>query len=74
MNSQKIDIKSLQYDALQQLMIEFGQPKYRAGQIFSWLHEKGVRTFEEMTNLPESLRKELSHLFLRAGRRSFQVI
>ena len=60
MNSQKIDIKSLQYDALKQLVQEMGQPKYRADQIFSWLHEKGVRSFEEMTNLPESLRKELS--------------
>ncbi|MBQ1285066.1 MAG: 23S rRNA (adenine(2503)-C(2))-methyltransferase RlmN [Lachnospiraceae bacterium] len=60
MNSQKIDIKSLQYDALQELVKDLGQPKYRAGQIFSWLHEKGVRSFEEMTNLPESLRKELS--------------
>ena len=60
MNSQKIDIKSLQYNALQELVKDLGQPKYRAGQIFSWLHEKGVRSFEEMTNLPESLRKELS--------------
>ena len=49
MNSQKIDIKSLQYDALQELVKDLGQPKYRAGQIFSWLHEKGVRSFEEMT-------------------------
>ncbi|MBR5931168.1 MAG: 23S rRNA (adenine(2503)-C(2))-methyltransferase RlmN [Lachnospiraceae bacterium] len=60
MNSQKIDIKSLQYDALQKLVAEMGQPKYRADQIFSWLHEKYVHSFEEMTNLPESLRQELS--------------
>ena len=60
MSSQKIDIKSLQYDALKQLILEMGQPAYRAGQIFSWLHEKCVRSFAEMTNLPESFRKELT--------------
>ena len=59
MNSQKIDIKSLQYDALGQLLKEMGQPKYRTDQIFSWLHEKMAGSFAEMTNLPESLRKEL---------------
>ena len=60
MNSQKIDIKSLEYEALQQLVQDLGQPKYRAEQIFTWLHEKLVQSFAEMTNLPESLRKELS--------------
>ena len=60
MNSQKIDIKSLQYDALQQLLLDMGQPKYRAGQIFSWLHGKMVRSFAEMSNLPAGLREELA--------------
>ena len=60
MSSQKIDIKSLQYDALKQLVSEMGQPAYRGGQIFSWLHEKCVQSFAEMTNLPESFREELA--------------
>lgn len=60
MNSQKIDIKSLQYDALRQLVQDLGQPKYRTDQIFTWLHGKCVRSFAEMTNLPERLRTELS--------------
>ena len=33
--------------------------KFRAKQIFEWLH-RGVQTFEEMTNLPKELRKQLS--------------
>ena len=35
-----------------------GEPKFRAEQIFSWLH-RGARDFEEMTNLPKSLREKL---------------
>ena len=40
-----------------------GLPKFRAGQIFSWLHQKNVKTFEEMTNLPAALRTQLSEQF-----------
>ena len=35
-----------------------GQPAFRAKQVFSWLH-KGVRSYEEMTNLPKALRQTL---------------
>lgn len=59
MNSQKIDIKSLQYSELVSFVKKLGQPKYRADQIFAWLHEKCVCSFDEMTNLSEKLRNEL---------------
>lgn len=39
---------------------ELGEPKYRAGQIYQWLHQKQVSAFEEMTNLPAALRKKLA--------------
>ena len=41
----------------------FGIPKYRAGQIFDWLHDKNVKFFNDMTNLPKSLREMLSENF-----------
>ena len=56
----KIDIKSLQYDELKAFVAELGQPKFRADQIFSWLHEKCVNSFEEMTNLSGALKAELN--------------
>ena len=40
-------------------MSALGQPKFRAKQIFSWLHEKRVVSFDEMTNIPASLRAVL---------------
>lgn len=36
-----------------------GQPKFRAKQVFQWLH-RGVSGFEEMTNLPKDLRRKLA--------------
>ncbi len=38
---------------------ELGEPKYRAKQLYDWLHKKQVRTFGEMSNLPAALRQRL---------------
>lgn len=38
---------------------DLGEPKYRARQIYQWLHQKQVTSFEEMTNLPAALRGKL---------------
>ncbi len=51
-------LKSMTLPELTQLFKELGQPGFRAKQVFVWLH-KGVRTYEEMTNIPQSLRKTL---------------
>ncbi|WDL97413.1 23S rRNA (adenine(2503)-C(2))-methyltransferase RlmN [Alicyclobacillus sp. ALC3] len=38
---------------------ERGEPSYRALQLFGWLYQKRVQSFDEMTNLPKKLRQEL---------------
>lgn len=57
-----IDIKSLTLEELQAELKKMGQPSFRAGQIFKWLHE-GVKSFDEMTNISKSLREELGHIY-----------
>lgn len=47
----RIDIKSMTLPELTALMKDWGEPGFRAGQLFSWLHEKRVRDWSEMTNL-----------------------
>lgn len=37
-----------------------GLKKFRSGQVYSWLHTKNAKSFEEMTNLPKDLREKLS--------------
>ena len=58
MADELIDIKSMNEKELKDFFEDLGQPKFRAGQVFSWLH-KGVKTFDEMTNIPSDLRKNL---------------
>lgn len=53
------DIKSLTFDELNNEITSIGLPKFRTGQIYSWLHEKGVNSFDEMTNLSKDLREKL---------------
>ncbi len=59
--SERTDIKSLEFDELESFVTEeLGEKKFRAGQIFSWLHEKKARSFDEMTNLSKDLREKLA--------------
>ena len=53
------DIKSMTRDELGAAFAAMGQPRFRAGQVFAWLH-RGVRSFDEMTNLPKALREQLA--------------
>jgi 23S rRNA (adenine2503-C2)-methyltransferase len=58
----KDDIKSHLLPELQHIMTDMEEPEYRAGQIFKWLHS-GVRSFDEMTDIPKSLRNKLDERF-----------
>jgi len=55
----KPDIRSLTYEQLNDAVIAHGGQKFRTGQIYGWLHQKGVMSFDEMNNVPLSLRQSL---------------
>ena len=52
-------LKSMTIPEIGQVLKSFGQPAFRAKQVYQWLH-KGVRSYEEMSNLPKNLRDTLS--------------
>ncbi|MDE6185108.1 MAG: 23S rRNA (adenine(2503)-C(2))-methyltransferase RlmN [Lachnospiraceae bacterium] len=54
------DIKSLTLEELKNEMALLGEKPFRAKQIYQWMHEKLVRSFDEMTNLSLSLREKLA--------------
>lgn len=54
-----IDLKDLEYNELEELVKTLGQPKFRAKQIFTWLH-RGVQSLDEMTDLPKTFREQLA--------------
>lgn len=61
--SGKLDIKSMTLDELQTECKSMGLPKFRAGQIYSWLHQKHAESFDEMTNLSKDLRAKLAERY-----------
>lgn len=60
---EKIDILSLNFEELTEKILEMGEKKFRAKQIFDWLHVKKVTDFEQMINLSAQFRAELSEKF-----------
>ena len=67
------DIKSMTLEELTQAMRDMGEPAFRGRQIFTWLHQRGAVSFEEMTNLSKPLREKLEKFYcidmLRVARR-----
>lgn len=57
------DIKSMLLSELKGELTAAGLPAFRASQIYKWLHEGKVSSYDEMTNLPKSLREELSEKY-----------
>lgn len=58
-NIEKVDLKSMTIPELEAFLSTLGEPKFRAKQIFVWMH-RGAESFEEMTNLSKSLRAKLA--------------
>ena len=59
----KLDIKSLQFQDLEEVVAEFGEKPYRARQVSDWLYQKRVQSFDEMTDLPREFRARLGEKF-----------
>ena len=59
----KIDILSLLPEELEEQILLAGEKKFRAKQIFEWLHVKRVDSFSKMTNLSVQLREKLEKIF-----------
>ena len=56
------NLKSMTIPKIGAVLKELGQPAFRGKQVFSWLH-KGVRSYDEMTNLPQALRVSLAEKY-----------
>lgn len=60
---EKTDILSLTLSELEEEILKLGEKKFRAKQVFKWLHVKKVRSFDEMTDLSLELRTKLAVRF-----------
>lgn len=59
----KENIKNYNLEDLQEVVENLGEKKYRAEQIFNWIYKENVTRFDEMVNLPLSLREKLKENF-----------
>ncbi len=59
----KKDLRGLVLPQLEHDIREMQEPKFRASQVFSWVHQKNVSSFEEMKNLSKELRDKLASLY-----------
>lgn len=57
------DIKSLTFEELESALLEMGEKKFRAKQIYSWLWQKNAQSFDDFTNISKKLRESLSERF-----------
>ncbi|HUH32648.1 MAG TPA: 23S rRNA (adenine(2503)-C(2))-methyltransferase RlmN, partial [Daejeonella sp.] len=62
-NNQKIDIRSLSVEILKKHFTELGEPTFRAKQVYDWLWIKACTNFDQMSNLPKSLREKLTEAY-----------
>jgi len=53
----------LTLDELAAVLAEWGEPPYRARQIWGWVYRRGATTFAAMTDLPKALRDRLAEMF-----------
>lgn len=56
---EKTDLKSLDWEELQEFTEKAGQKAFRSKQLYQWMHRQLVSSFDEMTNLSKDFREEL---------------
>jgi len=59
---EKVNLKDLTKDELREFTEDLGLQSFRSDQLFQWLYQKGVHSFDEMTNLSKDLRSRLKEV------------
>lgn len=59
-NTIKQDLRSIKYEDMVSLITSLNEKKFRADQIYDWLHTKCVDSYDEMKNVPSSLKNKLA--------------
>ena len=57
------DIRSIDSRELQETITELGQPAFRCKQVHEWIFSKNICSFDEMTNVPKTLREALAERY-----------
>ena len=66
-----VDIKSLNIKELEDFLVGLGEKKFRAKQIYQWIHQKNISSFDEMNNLSKELRNKLKE---KTQLKTFEIV
>ena len=61
MSQNKVALKNFTEEELKEFVKSIGEPAFRGSQIYSWIY-KGAKTFDDMKNIPKSLREKLEEV------------
>lgn len=64
MKTTKKDIRALSKEQLQEFFVGHGDQKFRGDQVYEWLWNKGIHSFEDMTNISKATRSQLEENFV----------
>lgn len=59
---ERTDIKSLNLEELTAFLVSAGEKPFRAKQLYEWIHQKLAASYDEMTNLPKTMKEKLSEM------------
>lgn len=62
-----MDIRSLSEKEMEELALSLGEKAFRGKQLFQWVHDKRVKSFDEMSNLSASFREKLKEKYTISG-------
>ena len=71
---EKVNLLGLTLPKMEAFFISIGEKKFRGAQMVKWIHQQGIRDFEQMTNLSKALREKLKEIAeVRPPRVTFEV-
>ncbi len=56
----KLDIRSLTYEEIDEYIKSINEKSFRTKQIYEWIQKRGISSYDEMNNIPKTLREKLN--------------
>lgn len=58
-----ISIRNFDYEAIESIILSLSEKKFRAKQVYQWIHQKGIQSFDDMKNIPNELKIKLGESY-----------
>lgn len=59
-----ISIRNFDYEAVESIVLSLSEKRFRAKQVYQWIHQKGIQSFDDMKNIPNELKSKLGESYV----------